>query len=189
MTLTYTPAYTITIPDTYTDDDTNITYTVSQDTDAIAPRLYWDSNVALYVYQPWQYSDPEPQLTTRSTPVDKLVRAFTYYVRHYPIDQALALTRRFARFVYPESRYSIDTRHLTGNSPSDWRDCLIVVNTTDPTSLTDDQIIDSYAQEYEMWANGSVYVVSSDGPNDEPLGDIYAESPEEAVHYYIDYYR
>lgn len=171
--LSHTPSYTVTHPDTFTDDTTGHTFEVRQDTDAEDPRSWIDpEHVAI-----WAFNEPP---LSHSVAAEKpegniAIDAFAHFYEVFDSDHALQATRRWLTIFHPDEKIEIDTQTIRGYSQGDWLDVVCAVEDGYGTP-------ESHIKVFRQWAFGDVYVVSSDYGG--PMGGIYADSMEEAITQY-----
>lgn len=167
---THTPAYTIDMPDMYTNDEIGEVFTVREDCDMEGP-LYWATDVEVYVYH-------QPSFRSSESPEGLFAETFDHYLdRTGDDDKALDLTHRYMRAFHDDKR--VGTLHsITGYSQSAWEDILIVADNA--------QTADSFAKAYAQWFRGDVWIVTDENTGDS-LGGIYADTPEEAIAEFLSY--
>lgn len=169
----WTPASTVSTPDTFTSDRVDEIYQVVQDTDAEDPREWVsDTHAALYVYS-------GPRGYREEVPGNPIAEAFAHFYRTYDAEKSLAMTRRWLNLFHPELVGFLDfgTATVRGYSQSDWAEVFVVASDGYGTAA-------EHVDEYRMWAFGDVWAVSAIGG--ESTSGIYAESPAEALEQYLE---
>lgn len=171
LEFTHEPAGTYTRPDTYTSDRLDITYQVIPDQCAEDPRNESDpKHVVLYVFR-------GPRGAREATPEHPIAEAFDHF---YQLDcssqDALVKTRRWITAFAPHlAHYDLSVETLQGYSQGHWAEVFAAVEPDYGSAA-------SHINQYRQWMLGDIWMVS-DGI--ETLGGIYAESPEQALAYYL----
>lgn len=156
--------YYVESSEVFTFDDGTIV-NVAQDPDSENP-CDWYSDTILCVYRAGYHSVNDDDKG------DVLIRAFLEYRdRGEDDERALMLAKRYARTFYGDNRPAI-LGSMIGYSQSDWADFIVVGE--DAASI---------AASWEAWARGDVYCAWND---DDSLGDIYADTAEEAARVFYD---
>lgn len=170
MALTHTPSYTYTHPDYFLDEETDVGYTVYQDTYAEDPRgNVPDEHACVYVFRgPNGYRDDVPE--------NIAAQAFNRYFEYFEADKSLALTKRWLAAFHPELKLDVLVTSANGYSQGEWRDVFAAVAEGYGTA-------ESHVEEFRQWANGDVWIVDPD--DDDALGGIYADDAEDAVKQYL----
>lgn len=174
MSISHTPAHTVEFPDQFVDESTGRGYQVAQDSDAEDPRTWiHNEHAALWAFR-------EPRLghsVAADMPEGNVaIDAFARYWEIYDSAQSLVLTRRYLAAFHTEKNISVDIALIRGYSQSDWLD--VVAATVDGYGTPADHI-----DEFRMWAFGDVWSVQPD--HGDSVGNIYADSPEEALSQYF----
>lgn len=165
MSLQYTPARTITIPDTYT-DESGIEYRVEPDVDAESPTD-WGWDVDVHYVRTSYYS-------THENPDDRFDDAWEHFANAFWTgDAAREVMRRYVRIFYPGTKVLFRT---LSDYSQNWADVMFV------TDSAEAGLLEGFADVYAQWYRGDVYFVSTD---DDAMGGIYADSEEDAVRQFI----
>ncbi len=191
MTLTHTQqerTITLTYPDRYTDENGAV-YEVSRDNGTDDPREdhWYGVHAHIHAQAGCGYGrhgeEPEHEIGKA------FLRFFESGVTSDRWD-ALELTERFIRIFHP-GKYTVALYGARGYSQSDWWDLFIVGENDERYTYTAEDL-HGYAREWEQWARGDVYYVSYSEPGEDGnyygCGVIFADSPEEAVKYFIENY-
>lgn len=179
MSITHTPAHVIHVPDHYVDSTTGLGFTVEHDIFADDPRNnISDDTVALYQY------NTSSRYDTDDVPENIAAQAFAHFYENVNSNayKALEYTRRFLNIFYP-NQFDVDIETINGYSQSDWADVFCAVPHDYGYGTPKNHI-----NEFRQWLFGDVYVVSPDVEDDDyyTLGDIYADSAEEALEFYLE---
>lgn len=202
ITQTQTAHYTF-HPDVYRDDFTGYEYKVFQDETAPEPTEDWDSSYVVFtVIVTDDAKQPHDIKQMRNIPIVDVALDFAkerykkicntdpddylmdsceyndYFDNYFDHNEQELLNERLAQKGL--SDWQIDILTYYGVTQSDWGVCFIAVKDGYGTPQ-------SYLNEYEMWVRGNVWGVNPiDDPNRDDLWDIYADSPEEALKYYLE---
>lgn len=171
LEFTHTPATTYSRPDTYDSDRIDITYQVATDDCAEDPRTGNDpEHTVLYVFR-------GPRGAREATPEHPVAEAFDHF---YQLDcdaqDALTKTRRWIAAYAPQyRRYDLAVQTLQGSSQGHWAEVFAAIDPEYGSAAF-------HIQQYRYWMLGDIWQVT-DGI--EPLHGIYADSPEQALAYYL----
>lgn len=202
ITQTQTAGYTF-HPDIFRDDSTGYEYEIFQDETAPKPTQDWDPDcVAFAIVKTCDQRPPHDIRQMRDIPVVDVALDFAkeryfnlynldvdewfmdlsdygdYFDNHFDHREKELLNERLAQNNLAD--WQVGTCVSYGNSPSDWSLCFIAVKDGYGTGQ-------GYLNEYEMWIRGNTWgVCPIDDPNRDDLWNIYADSPEEALEYYLE---
>lgn len=165
-------------PDVYTDEHGR-RFIVQPDTDAEDPRSWVKpSEVAIVVIDADRHTRTDSLCDYDSNPA---IALFIEMLDENESDDPLSIDLDTWRKALAERNidYDVTIETCHGYSQSDWFTVLAAA----ASGYGEAQ---GWVSDYRMWAFGDVWRVAPDyDTDDEPLSGIYADSPEEAVRYYI----
>lgn len=202
ITQTQTAGYTF-HPDVFRDDSTGYEYEIFQDETATEPTEDWDPSCVVFaIIKTCDQRPPHDIHKMRYIPVVDVALDFAkeryfnlynldvdewfmdlceygdYFDNYFNHHERELLNERLAQKGLSDWRIDILTYH--GNQQSNWGVCFIAVKDGFGTGQ-------DYLNEYEMWIRGNTWgVCPIDDPNRDDLWNIYADSPEEALEYYLE---
>lgn len=172
MTITHTPAHTISVPDRLDDDVTGAGYSIFQDDSAEDPRTWVDDeHAAVYTFR-------APHGATDEVPENIAAQAFArYWQETGDAERSLVLARRYMLAFHPEAKYAMAVETVRGYSQSDWWDVFAAVEEGHGSP-------DGHIGTFKTWAVGDVWIVSEDGGDS--LSGIYADDIEAALQVFLE---